>query len=133
MSEKNNAANITRQYHIEIRHNMRTALPNFYRNFNFPMVSMAQTTKVAFIMIVCAYLVKSWFSESWFKDSQFNESRFNEIRRFIEQMPAPWNHFTIVNSIRFSELHNLVNKSCLTGLFIKSRLGSIQLFVLLIF
>ena len=37
-------------------------------------------------------------------------------------MPAPLNYFTIVNSIRFSELHNLVNKSCLTGLFIKSRL-----------
>ena len=48
--------------------------------------------------------------------SRFNESRFNEIPRFSEQLPAPFNYFTIVNLIRFSELHDLVNKSGLTGL-----------------
>ena len=50
--------------------------------------------------------------------SWFNESRFTKIPRFSEQMPAPLNYFTkyIVNSIWFSELHNLVNKSGLIGL-----------------
>ena len=48
--------------------------------------------------------------------SRFNESRFNEIPRFSEQLPAPFNYFTIVNLIQFSELHDLVNKSGLTGL-----------------
>ena len=38
-------------------------------------------------------------------------------------MPAPLNYFTIVNLIHFSELRNLVNRSGLTGSFIKSRLG----------
>ena len=42
---------------------------------------------------------------------------------FIEQMPAPLNYSTIVNLIHFSELRNLVNRSGLTGSFIKSRLG----------
>ena len=39
-----------------------------------------------------------------------------DLTRFNEQLPAPLNYFTIVNLIRFSELHDLVNKSGLTGL-----------------
>ena len=49
------------------------------------------------------------YTQSW-----FNESRFNEIPRFSEQMPAPFYYFYIVNSIRFSESLDLVNKSGLT-------------------
>ena len=45
--------------------------------------------------------------------SWFNESQFNEISRFSEQKPAPLNYLIIVNSIRFIDLHDLVNKSCL--------------------
>ena len=55
--------------------------------------------------------------------SWFNESRFNEIPRFSEQIPAPLDYFAIVNSIWFSELLYLVNKSGITGSFVKSRLG----------
>ena len=46
--------------------------------------------------------------------SRFNKARFNEIPRFSEQMPAPFYYFYIVNSIRFSESLDLVNKSGLT-------------------
>ena len=35
------------------------------------------------------------------------------------------NYFTIVNSIRFSVSHYLVDKSGLTGSFLKSRLGCV--------
>ena len=48
--------------------------------------------------------------------SWFNESRFNEIPWFSEQMPAPLNYFTTVNSIWISELHDLVNKNGFTVL-----------------
>ena len=40
----------------------------------------------------------------------------DEMPWFSEQMPAPLNYFTIVNSIWFSELHDLVNKNGLTVL-----------------
>ena len=40
-------------------------------------------------------------------------------------MPTPLNYFTIVNSIQFSELHDLVNKSGLTGSFLKSKVGCV--------
>ena len=48
--------------------------------------------------------------------SRFNESWFNEMPQFSEQLPAPLNYFTVVNLIWFCELHDLVNKSGLTGL-----------------
>ena len=48
--------------------------------------------------------------------TRYNESRFNEIPQFSEQMSAPLNYFIILNEIRFSELHNLVNKSDLMDL-----------------
>ena len=57
--------------------------------------------------------LKSWYNESW----------FNEIPCFSALMPAHLNYFTIVNSIQFSELHDLVNKTGQTASFIKSRLG----------
>ena len=41
---------------------------------------------------------------------------------WVNQILAPLNYFTIVNSIWFSELHDLVTKSGLTGSFVKSRL-----------
>ena len=51
-----------------------------------------------------------------FKITTTLKSRFKEIPRFSEQLPAPLNYFTIVNLIRFSELHDLVNTSGLMGL-----------------
>ena len=57
--------------------------------------------------------LKSWFNECW-----FNKSRFTKIPRFSDQMPAPLNNFTIVNSIQFSEQKWSDGRS-----FVKSRLG----------
>ena len=45
-----------------------------------------------------------WTFPNTFK-SGFNEYRFNEISQFSEQMPAPLNYFTLVNSVRFSSLN----------------------------
>ena len=66
-----------------------------------------------------------WTYPNTFK-SGFNEYQFNEIQRFSEQMLAPLNYFTILNSIQFSELRNLVIKSGLMSLFFKSRLSCIE-------
>ena len=79
------------------------------------------TTNILERILLLETSVYVWCYNSILK-SWFNESRFNKMPHFSEQIPAPLNYFIIVNSIRFSELHNLVNKSCLTGLFIKSRL-----------
>ena len=68
------------------------------------------------------YIFLKW-NIHWTLKSWFYESRFNEIPRFSIQIPASLNYFAVVNSIRFSELHDLVNKSGLTGWFVKSRLG----------
>ena len=69
-------------------------------------IRMQFLAAVALLSISLIYTLKSLF----------NESRFNEIPRFREKLLAPLNYFTIVNLIRFSELHDLVNKSGLTGL-----------------
>ena len=74
--------------------------------------SMLLVVMIAYMKEYLRYVLtlKSWF----------NESRFNKISRISEQTSAALNYLTIVNSIWFSELHDLVNKS---GLFVKSRLG----------
>ena len=77
---------------------------------NFPLFSQLKVLwKIFHLIQICMY-------------TQSYESRFNEIPRFCEQIPAPSNYFTIVNSIWFSELLDLVSKSGLMGLFVKSRL-----------
>ena len=72
-------------------HNSKDSPQNAYTNVERDMVNIFfQKISQAFL-----YILKSWFNESW----------FNKIPRFSEQMPAPLNYFTLVNSVRFSSLN----------------------------
>ena len=75
------------------------------------------TTNILERIFLLETSVYVWCYNSILK-SWFNESRFNKMPQFSEQMPAPLNYFTIVNSIRFSEQKWSEGRS-----FVKSRLG----------